>query len=148
MKTKRATLLGGISIAALLLLPIAFVSAGQGKPVASKGKLSEIKFAAGKKEIMVKGQLTKKAPAASYLLKAEKGQKLELKVDPADFSPVVMIDFPDKSSDGAPIGVETEVPKSGICKITVRLKGGGAGTKSSDYSLGKGKFTLVVKKLN
>lgn len=144
MKTKLATLLGGIGIGALLLLPTAFVSAGQGK----SAKLTELKFAAGKKEVSVKGQLTKKAPTASYLLKAEKGQKLELKVDPADFSPVVMIDFPDKSSDGAPIGVETEVPKSGICKITVSLKGGGSGTKNSDYSLGKGKFTLVVKKLN
>ena len=148
MKIKRAILLGGIGIGALLLLPIAIVWAGQGKPIAGKGKLPEIKFAAGKKEIVVKGQLTKKAPTASYLLKAEKGQKLELKVDPADFSPVVMIDFPDKDSDGGPIGVETEVPKSGSCKITVSLKGGGAGTKNSDYSLGKGKFTLVVKKLN
>ena len=130
-------------LAALLLVPVALVAAGQGKPA----KLPEIKFVAGKKEVSVKGQLTKKAPTASYLLKAEKGQKFELKVDPADFSPIVMIDFPDKSSDGAPIGVETEVPKSGICKITVSLKGGGAGAKNSDYSLGKGKFTLVIKKL-
>uniref|UniRef100_UPI00286C9DAF hypothetical protein n=1 Tax=Armatimonas sp. TaxID=1872638 RepID=UPI00286C9DAF len=82
-----------------------------------------------------------------YSLKADKGQKLELKVDKSDFSPVVMIDFPDKSSDGGPVGVETEVPKSGVCMITVRLKGGDTGGKNSDFSLGKGKFTLVVKKL-
>ena len=131
---------------ATLLVPVALVAAGQGKPTA-KGKRQEIKFASGKKEVTVKGQLTRKAPTANYLLKAEKGQRLELKVDASDFSPVVMITFPDKSSDGAPVGVETEVPKSGVCTITVRLKGGGAGGKNSDYSLGKGMFTLVVKKL-
>jgi hypothetical protein len=133
--------------AALLLVPVALVAAGQGKPGASEAKPPELTFAAGKKEVTVKGQLTKKSPTASYLLKAEKGQKLELKVDKSDFSPVVMIDFPDKSSDGGPVGVETEVPKSGVCTITVRLKGGDTGGKSSDYSLEKGKFTLIVKKL-
>jgi hypothetical protein len=116
---------------ALALLPVVALVA-----FAKPGKPTPIVFPKGSKVAIVKGVLATKSSTTSFTFTATKGQKLEVKAD-APGTAVVMLVFPDKSSDGAPVGIETEVPKAGVCTIEVH-------SKNKDW---KGKFTLTVKKL-
>lgn len=96
----------------------------------------EITFPAGAKAVAVKGRLQAKNSKAFYSLAAKKGDKLELRVA-SQASLVVLISFPDGTMDGGPGGIQTEVPKSGVCRIEIH----------SRHLESKGDFTLSVKKL-
>lgn len=120
-----------------LFLAMGFLVISSRATHAALGQPAGISLPAVGKTAVLPGKLPGKTAKVFYKFQATKGQKLEVQVV-SQASLVVMVHFPDGTQDGAPGGIETVVPKTGVCRIEIY----------SRHQESKGDFTLRVRKLS